>query len=149
MQFVLNHTGYQKVLEMVLKDLGIHYKRTVRGDRTMDNIGFCTKKNSTEKHIGAYISGFRMTNLSHWTYYKIGKKLMRYLQKKKFRTYIKAVYVDYALPNWHGYIDERVDKMLQGIDKNCTENIQTFTHCPAYKTLGTLHSQQKIIFKLI
>ena len=75
--------------------------------------------------------------------YKIGKKLMRYLQRKKFRTYIKAVYVDYALPNWHGYIDERVDKMLQGIDKNCTENIQTFTHCPAYKTLGTLHSQQK------
>ena len=61
---------------MVLKDLGIHYKRTVIGDRIMDNIGFCTKKNRTEKHIGVYISGFRMVHLSHWTYYKIGKKVI-------------------------------------------------------------------------
>ena len=33
--------------------------------------------------------------------------------------------------------------MLQGIDKNCTENIQAFTHCPACNTIGTLCSQQK------
>ena len=75
---------------------------------------------------------------------------MLHLQRKKFRTYIKAVYVDYALPNGHGYIDERVVKMLKGIDKNCTENIRAFTHCPACNILGTLVShQKKIIFNLI
>ena len=37
--------------------------------------------------------------------------------------YIKAVYVDYGLPRSSGDIEEKLKQKLQGIDKNCTENI--------------------------
>ena len=56
--------------------------------------------------------------------------------------YIKVVYVDYGLPRSSGDIEEKLKQRLQGIDKNCTENIQAFTHCPSYNMIGTLGSQQ-------
>ena len=127
---------------MALKDLGINYKRKMREDNMMDEIGFCIKKNRHIKYIGVSISGFRMINLKDWSYHKIGKTVMLYLHKKKFVKYIKAVYVDYGLPRSSGDIEEKLKQILQGIDKNCTENIQAFTHCPPCNMIGTLCSQQ-------
>ena len=83
-----------------------------------------------------------MINLKDWSYHKIGKTVMRYLYKKKIVKYIKTVYVDYGLPRSSEDIEEKLTQILQGVDKNCAENIQAFTHCPSCNMIGTLHSQQ-------
>ena len=61
---------------MALKDLGINYKRTMREDNMIDDIGFCIKENRCKKYIGVYITGFRMINLKDWSYHKIGKTVI-------------------------------------------------------------------------
>ena len=61
---------------MALKDLGINYKRKMREDNMMDEIGFCIKENRHKKYIGVYISGFRMINLKDWSYHKIGNVMV-------------------------------------------------------------------------
>ena len=119
-----------KCSTMALKDLGINYKRKMREDNMMAEIGFCIKKNRCEKYIGVYISEFRMIILKDWSYHRTGKTVMQYLHKKKFVKYIKAVYVDYGWSRSSGDIEEKLKQILQGYWQKLYRKYTSFYSLP-------------------
>ena len=64
---------------------------------------------------------------------------MKILNKKKYKDYVKRVYIDISEPEAESF-QLRSHNMLDIVCSDLTydedkENIQTFTHCPVWKTL--------------
>ena len=56
------------------------------------------RENSDRKIVGLYFNGHFMTNIKHWSLYYCGKTAMKILNKKKYKDYIKRIYIDISEP---------------------------------------------------
>ena len=104
------------------------------------------RKNSNRKIIGIYFNEYTMTNTKHWFLYYCGNRAMKILNKKKYKDYVKRVYIDISEPEAesfhlrsHNMLDIVCSDMTYDEDK---ENVQAFTHCPICKTLCVINGDK-------
>ena len=67
-------------------------------DHTAPRFNLLMRTNSCRKIIGIYFNGNTTTNAKHWSLYYCGYRIMKILNKKKYKDYIKKVYVDISEP---------------------------------------------------
>ena len=108
-------------------------------DHTAPRFNLLMRTNSCRKIIGIYFNGYTMTNTKHWSLCYCGKRAMKILNKKKYRDYIKRVYIDISEPEAESF-HLRSHNMLDIVCSDGTydadkENVQAFTHCPMCKRL--------------
>ena len=115
------------------------YRKKQIEDHTAPGFSLLMRTNSCRKIIGIYFNGYTVTNTKHWSLYYCRYRAMKILKKKKYKDYIKRVYIDISEPEAesfylrsHNMLDIVCSDMTYDADK---ENVQAFTHCPICETL--------------
>ena len=108
-------------------------------DYSTPRFSLLMRENSDRKIVGLYFNGHFMTNIKYWSLYYCGKRAMKILNKKKYKDYIKRIYIDISEPEAesfdlrsHNMLDIICSHMINDKDK---ENVHAFTHCTICKRL--------------
>ena len=126
--------GIKKKLQDYFKNLNWTFiEKKQIADHTPPRFNLIMRKNSIRKIIGIYFNGYTMTNTKHWSLYFCGNRAIRILNKKKYKDYVKRVYIDISEPEAESF-HLRSHNMLDIVCSDMThdenkENIQIFTHC--------------------
>ena len=125
----------------LFQDLKLDFDREKEiEDYTPPRFNLLLRENSDRKIVGLYLNGHFMTNIQHWSLYYCGKKAIKILNKKKYKDYLKVVYIDISEPTAESF-HMRSHNMLDivcnrhRIHDEDKENIQAFTHCSICKRL--------------
>ena len=113
----------------------MHYTRIINNDRVPIDFDSVRKKNREKKCIAYYINGFYLkTNLDLWKLHKNGKNVYKTLNKKKYKDYMKGVYIELSKEhdNTSDYL-ERGNQILSRVVKCIShENKEnSFCHLPS------------------
>ena len=78
----------------LFQELKLDFDRNKQiADHTAPRFNLLMRTNSCRKIIGIYFNGYNMTNTKHWSLYYCGYRAMKILNKKKYKDYIKRVYI--------------------------------------------------------
>ena len=80
---------------MALKTSSLDYTRIIHCDRVLLHFDIVKKEDRQKKYIAFYINGFYLkNNLDMWKMYKNGQAVCKILNKKKYKNYLKGVYIE-------------------------------------------------------
>ena len=123
---------------MALRTLSLDYTRIIHSDRVPLHFDIVRKKDRQKKCIAFYINGFYLkNNLDMWKMYKNGQKVCKILNKKKYKNYLKGVYIELLEgpdnPQNRGH--EILSRVMECMDNENKENTRIFVTCLFYLRL--------------
>ena len=82
-------------LKMALKSLSVHYTKIINDDRVPIDFDIVRKEDRKKKCTACYINGFYLiNNLDLWKLHKNGQNVHKTLSKKRYKDYLKGVYIE-------------------------------------------------------
>ena len=139
---------------MALKSLSVHNTRIINNDRVPIDFDIVRKKNREKKCIAYYINGFYLkNNLDLWKLHKNGQNVYKTLNKKKYKDYMKGVYIELSKgpDNTSDYLErgnQILSRIVQCMSHENEENIQVFVICPLCRMLcshGETHTNLELL----